>query len=96
MKNKSLNTPHPFVKWAGGKRQLIHKIERYLPKTFNKYIEPFVGGGALLYLLFIMNLFFICLRFDLFRNLIIHLTPIFLLMEVQHKTLYIYRKLNHR
>lgn len=36
----------PFVKWAGGKRQLIERIKMHLPKTFNRYIEPFVGGGA--------------------------------------------------
>jgi DNA adenine methylase len=38
----------PFVKWAGGKRQLLHEIERRLPDTWNTYYEPFVGGGALL------------------------------------------------
>lgn len=37
----------PFVKWAGGKRQLIPEIEKRLPKKFNRYYEPFVGGGAL-------------------------------------------------
>ncbi|HLS36571.1 MAG TPA: DNA adenine methylase [Bacillota bacterium] len=36
----------PFVKWAGGKRQLLHYINEYRPKTFNRYIEPFVGGGS--------------------------------------------------
>ena len=49
MKNKTSPIPHPFVKWAGGKRQLISKIERYLPKKYNTYIEPFVGGGALFF-----------------------------------------------
>ena len=38
----------PFVKWAGGKRQLIDDIRFRLPKTFNNYFEPFIGGGALL------------------------------------------------
>jgi DNA adenine methylase len=37
----------PFVKWVGGKRQLIMHIEKRLPKKFNSYFEPFVGGGAL-------------------------------------------------
>ncbi|MDD4298494.1 MAG: DNA adenine methylase [Bacilli bacterium] len=37
----------PFIKWAGGKRQLISEIERRLPKKFKRYYEPFVGGGAL-------------------------------------------------
>lgn len=36
----------PFLKWAGGKRQLLPEIERYLPTDFNDYYEPFVGGGA--------------------------------------------------
>ncbi len=37
----------PVLKWAGGKRQLINEIEKRLPSSFNKYYEPFVGGGAL-------------------------------------------------
>jgi DNA adenine methylase len=41
--------PSPFVKWAGGKRQLLDEISRRLPKTYNAYYEPFVGGGALLF-----------------------------------------------
>ena len=36
----------PFVKWAGGKRQLLDWIKARLPKHFNGYMEPFVGGGA--------------------------------------------------
>lgn len=39
----------PFVKWAGGKRQLLSEIKQRMPKTFNRYFEPFVGGGALLF-----------------------------------------------
>ncbi len=39
----------PFVKWAGGKRQLLPAIEQRLPKKFNNYFEPFVGGGALFF-----------------------------------------------
>lgn len=44
----------PFVKWAGGKRQLLPIINDNLPKELknkelNKYIEPFVGGGAVLF-----------------------------------------------
>ena len=41
--------PKPFVKWAGGKRQLITSLEGHLPKKFNTYFEPFLGGGALLF-----------------------------------------------
>lgn len=47
MQNNKLVTP--FVKWAGGKRQLLPVIQKYLPKTFTTYYEPFVGGGALLF-----------------------------------------------
>ena len=43
--------PHPFLKWAGGKRQLISKMNKYFPKNFDKYIEPFIGGGAVLFYL---------------------------------------------
>lgn len=39
----------PFVKWAGGKRQIIDKLKKYAPEDFNTYFEPFVGGGALLF-----------------------------------------------
>lgn len=38
----------PFVKWVGGKRRLIPELEKYLPDSYNRYFEPFVGGGALL------------------------------------------------
>ena len=36
----------PFVKWAGGKRQLLPEIKRNLPSKIKNYYEPFVGGGA--------------------------------------------------
>ena len=39
----------PFVKWAGGKRQIIDKLNKYVPDDYNTYYEPFVGGGALLF-----------------------------------------------
>jgi len=39
----------PFIKWAGGKRQLLGEIEKRTPKEFNKYYEPFVGGGAVVF-----------------------------------------------
>ncbi|MFX1447628.1 MAG: DNA adenine methylase [Promethearchaeota archaeon] len=41
--------PHPFLKWAGGKRQLISQMENFFPKNYNRYIEPFVGGGAVFF-----------------------------------------------
>ncbi len=39
----------PFVKWAGGKRQIIDKLLKFVPTEFNTYYEPFAGGGALLF-----------------------------------------------
>ncbi len=39
----------PFVKWAGGKRQIINELKKYVPEDFKTYYEPFVGGGALLF-----------------------------------------------
>lgn len=42
----------PFLKWAGGKGQLLREIEKYYPfenGTITKYAEPFVGGGAVLF-----------------------------------------------
>lgn len=38
----------PFVKWAGGKRQILDHIVANLPKEYNRYFEPFLGGGAVL------------------------------------------------
>jgi len=40
---------HPFVKWAGGKSQLIPQIIRLMPSRFARYFEPFLGGGAVFF-----------------------------------------------
>jgi len=44
-KNKGITgIPHPFLKWAGGKRQFIKQFDRYLPQCYDKsYIELFSG-----------------------------------------------------
>ena len=42
-------TMHPFVKWVGGKSKYIQHILPYLPNTFDRYYEPFIGGGALFF-----------------------------------------------
>lgn len=39
----------PVLKWVGGKRQLLPEIKKYIPESFNTYIEPFIGGGAVLF-----------------------------------------------
>lgn len=45
----------PFVKWAGGKRQLLPQIKERMPKKYNDYYEPFVGGGAVTFELLPVN-----------------------------------------
>lgn len=39
----------PFVKWVGGKSQLIGKLKAKMPKEYNTYYESFIGGGALFF-----------------------------------------------
>ncbi len=53
MISKSLKAK-PFIKWVGGKTQLIDQIDKQLPIDFDNwenvtYIEPFIGGGAMLF-----------------------------------------------
>ncbi len=45
----SISNISPFVKWAGGKRQLLPQIKERMPEKYNNYFEPFVGGGAVLF-----------------------------------------------
>lgn len=39
----------PILKWVGGKRQLLSEIKKHIPSNYNTYIEPFFGGGAVLF-----------------------------------------------
>lgn len=41
--------PRPFLKWAGGKGQLIQQYRAYFPREFEIYYEPFLGGGAIFF-----------------------------------------------
>lgn len=45
----SPRSARPFVKWAGGKQQLIEQFKELFPERFNRYFEPFVGGGAVFF-----------------------------------------------
>jgi DNA adenine methylase len=48
--NKYLTTlPKPFLKYAGGKQQLLPEIIPRIPKDFKRYYEPFLGGGAVFF-----------------------------------------------
>ncbi len=54
MKRTETNVAKPFIKWVGGKTQLLDDIKKSLPEDLNKrdgmtYVEPFVGGGAVLF-----------------------------------------------
>lgn len=46
---KSQPTLQPFTKWTGGKRQLLSVIKSLMPDNYNRYFEPFIGGGALFF-----------------------------------------------
>jgi DNA adenine methylase len=48
-KNKSSTYLPTFVKWAGGKNQLIEQFKNFFPEKIDGYIEPFVGGGAVFF-----------------------------------------------
>jgi DNA adenine methylase len=48
-RNKQNIQARPFLKWVGGKAQLLSQFEKYYPESFNNYFEPFIGGGALFF-----------------------------------------------
>lgn len=48
-KARASQAPAPFLKWVGGKRQLLTEIEKRAPKNYDKYFEPFLGGGSVLF-----------------------------------------------
>lgn len=83
----SLQNPKPFLKWVGGKTQLISEIDQLINKIVSKekkrfcYIEPFVGGGAILF--HILN------QFDNIENIVIN--------DINHNLVNAYREIqkNH-
>jgi DNA adenine methylase len=50
-----LQSPSPFVKWAGGKSSLLPQLLRHLPRELSNYYEPFLGGGALFFAIYARN-----------------------------------------
>ena len=44
-----LRDVHPFVKWAGGKGQLLSELNKMIPSQFNRYFERFLGGAAMFF-----------------------------------------------
>jgi len=64
------NSTTPFIKWAGGKTQILDKLTECLPPKFNVYYEPFLGGGALFFRLYSRGKIRRAIISDLNRDLI--------------------------
>jgi DNA adenine methylase len=62
---------YPFLKWAGGKTQLLPKISKTVPRFYSRYFEPFLGGGAVFfYIVSNRNIGFEAHLIDINRELI--------------------------
>ncbi len=77
----------PVIKWVGGKHQLLNELKKYMPKNFNTYFEPFIGGGALFFDLKIKKSFINDYNFELINLYkIIKTKPIELIKDLKiHK-----------
>lgn len=71
----------PIVKWAGGKRQLVTELRNNLPKMFNRYFEPFIGGGALFFNIQPQNAYISDINEELINLYQVIKNDVFLLIE---------------
>jgi len=62
--------PRPFLKWAGGKTQLLDELVRRVPKRFETYYEPFLGSGALFFHLYRLGMIKRAVLSDINKELI--------------------------
>ena len=53
--NNKINHLKPLIKWSGGKSDEIKMFEKYFPENYNKYLEPFIGGGSVYFYLNPLN-----------------------------------------
>lgn len=66
-----LRNCYPFVKWAGGKTQILSDLDAMIPSHFNRYFEPFIGGGAMFFhLVSDRNMRFVAYLSDINQELI--------------------------
>ena len=49
MTKHEFHTPPSLIKWTGSKRLLAQKIQKYIPDNYQRYFEPFLGGGSILF-----------------------------------------------
>jgi len=49
MRASTSSPVRPLLKWAGGKRQLLPVLAEHYPASFSRYVEPFVGSGAVFF-----------------------------------------------
>jgi len=61
---------YPFVKWAGGKSQILSELDFMVPSQFDRYFEPFLGGGAMFFYISSKNIQFTSYLSDMNEELI--------------------------
>ncbi|MEL6461819.1 MAG: DNA adenine methylase [Cyanobacteria bacterium J06558_2] len=58
----------PFLKWVGGKTQLLPEISKRMPAHYDKYFEPFLGGGAVFFALMKQNAYLVDINYELINT----------------------------